>query len=110
MDPDGYFMLVQNIEQCQVSDINSGYTGMMGSREPGVGSRPLGNVELMMGSRESGPSTSWAIDQQHKPDAHIKSHECKLIAGKSIVIYDMTWEALSPSPFTFTLSGLTRLG
>ncbi len=22
----------------------------------------------------------------------------------------MTWEALSPSPFTFTLSGLTRLG
>ncbi|MEG4292595.1 hypothetical protein Q5692_27545 [Microcoleus sp. C2C3] len=52
--------------------INSGNTGMMGSRESsvgecgiidrndgesGVGSRPLGNVELltgMMGSRESG--------------------------------------------------------
>ena len=34
----------------------------------------------------------------------------RCIAGKSIVIYDMTWEALSPSPFTFTLSGLTRLG
>jgi rRNA-processing protein FCF1 len=34
----------------------------------------------------------------------------ELIASKSIVIYDMTWEALSPSPFTFTLSGLTCLG
>ena len=32
-----------------------------------------------------------------------------LIAGKSIVIYDMTWEALSPSLFTFTLSGLSLL-
>jgi len=32
------------------------------------------------------------------------------IAGKSIVIYYMTWEALSPSPFTFTSSGLTRIG
>ena len=33
-----------------------------------------------------------------------------VIANKSIVIYDMTWEALSPSPFTFTLSGFTRIG
>ncbi|TAE63706.1 MAG: hypothetical protein EAZ86_28195 [Oscillatoriales cyanobacterium] len=32
------------------------------------------------------------------------------IAGKSIVIYYMTREALSPSPFAFTSSGLTRLG
>ena len=32
------------------------------------------------------------------------------IAGKSIGIYDMTKEALSPSPFAFTSSGLTRLG
>src|SRR4028119_1253302 len=32
-----------------------------------------------------------------------------VIAGKSIVIYDMTSEASSPSPFTFTLSGLTLL-
>ena len=32
------------------------------------------------------------------------------IASKSIVIYRMTWEALSPSPFACTLSGLTRLG
>jgi len=30
------------------------------------------------------------------------------IANKSIVIYDMTWEASSPSPFACTLSGLTR--
>ena len=32
------------------------------------------------------------------------------IANKSIVIYDMTWEASSPSPFACILSGLTRLG
>ena len=42
---------------------------------------------------------------QHCPDLITA-----FIASKSIVIYDMTWEALSPSPFTFTLSGLTRLG
>ncbi|MEG3860278.1 uracil phosphoribosyltransferase [Microcoleus sp. herbarium12] len=34
----------------------------------------------------------------------------ELIAGKSIGIYDMTWEASSPSPFAFTSSGFTRLG
>ena len=33
-----------------------------------------------------------------------------IIASKSIAIYRMTWEALSPSPFACTLSGLTRLG
>ena len=32
-----------------------------------------------------------------------------IIASKSIVIYRMTWEALSPSPFACTLSGLTLL-
>jgi len=42
--------------------------------------------------------------------AHALAGLAAIIAGKSIVISYMTWEALSPSPFTFTLSGLTRLG
>ncbi len=49
-------------------------------------------------------------NQQRVAAIHSKKHTPKLIAGKSIVVYYMTWEALSPSPFAFTSSGLTRLG
>jgi hypothetical protein len=57
-----------------------------------------------------GEFTVWAGENKFVLSAGESFSISPCIAGKSIVIYYMTWEALSPSLFTFTSSGLTRIG
>ena len=93
MDADGYFMLVQNMEQCQVSEESRSQWTM--TIYGNASTKDITNYRLLV-TRDrfpvpsitspasaaiswdsnylTAPSTSWAIDQQHKPDAHIKSH------------------------------------